>query len=379
MSLVRGSVRRSVAGGIILGGLAWALLAVHIGLMLGAPSTYEALVVTMAIPLILVVILCVGALCIYYYELDDLALRISAWTLVGVVVFSVVLGGVVVHLQSHLSAGISMSMVFVNVASSGAVMGFVIGLYHAYQQRLLVDLQAEYDRTVGLSQRLSVLARILRHDLRNQLTVIIGQADRLERRDLSPEAANAVSEIDAAGEELASICENIGQFSSILEKPHPDQSVFQIDLAGTIDDVVDGIRSRHGSDSVRIETSVPDGVSVEASPFLPKALDELLENAIIHNDAQKPRVGVRVEPETDAEGRIEVWVTDNGPGIPRDEVTVHNSEIETQLDHSIGVGLWLVRWVIDASDGEIDFETDTDDGTAVRIRLPEADQSRSVG
>lgn len=365
--------QRSLVGGVFLGALAWALLALQIALMLGAPTTPVSIVVATAIPVMLSVTLLIGGVGIYYYDLDDLAMRISIWTVLGVGLFSLILGGMVIYLQSRLTRDISNSILLVNVAAGGAVMGFLIGLYDAHQRHLLGDLRAEYDRTVGLSQRLSVLARILRHDLRNQLTVIIGEAEYLRERGTSPEISDAASTICEASEELASISENIGQFSSILSDPHPDQNVLRIDLTETVQDIVEVVRTRRGSDAVTIETTIADDVTVEASPFLPKALAELVENAIIHNDASEPHVWIYVETVPTSEGRVELRVVDNGPGIPDQEVSIHHNTIETQLDHSTGVGLWLVRWVVNASNGDLEFETDGTGGTTVRIRLTKAD------
>jgi signal transduction histidine kinase len=365
---------RSLAGGVVLGLIGWALLAVQVASMLGAPSTPGAIVVTTVIPLTLSVMLFTGGICIYYYDLDDLALQISAWTTLGIGLFALVLGGPIVFFPERVANGVSISILLVNVAAGGAVMGFLIGLYDARQRYLLSSLREEHDRTVGLSQRLSVLARILRHDLRNQLTVILGQADRLESRELPAEAERAATAIREAGEDLISISESIGQFSSILADPHPDQTILRVDLSEAIHDAVSTVRARHRSDAVAIETSVPSGVSVEASPFLPKALVELIENAIIHNDAAEPRVEIELDPDPDPgdEGSVEVRIADDGPGLPDDEIAIHERDIETQLDHSTGVGLWLVRWVVTASGGKLDFETSDAGGTIVRIRLPES-------
>ena len=376
MSRSRELEGRSLVGGILLGALAWALLALQIASMLGAPTTLFSIAVATAIPAMLSVTLLIGAVCVYRYRLGDLALRISGWTVLGVVLFSLVVGGMVLAIQSRLEHGGSNSILLVNVAAGGAVLGFLIGLYDARQRRLLGTLREEYDRTVGLSQRLSVLARILRHDLRNQLTVIVGQADRLEEHLSSPEAVEAASAIQDAGEELVSISENIGQFSTILADPQPDQTVLLMDLTEVLHDAVDVVRDRYGSESVSIETAITENVVVEASPFLPKALVELLENAIIHNDESAPHIGIRVETDPAPDGWVDVRIIDNGPGISADEVEIHDSDIETQLDHSTGVGLWLVRWVVTASGGEIEFETDGFDGTTVRIRLTEADRGR---
>lgn len=371
--LVQRLTRRSLAGGILLGGLAWALLALQIASMLGAPTTLLSTAVATAIPLMLSVTLLIGAIGIYYYELDNLALRISGWTFLGVSLFSVVLGGMVVFLQDRLSKTIPNSILLVNVAAGGAVMGFLIGLYDARQRRLSGSLREEYDRTIGLSQRLSVLARILRHDLRNQLTVIIGEADRIQTEDASAEVSEAASAIQRAGEELGAISENIGQFSSILSDPNPEQTVVFIDLTETVNDIVDTVRSRRDTEDITIETDIVEDAVVEASAFLSNALTELVENAIIHNDAEEPHVRVSIGTAAGSQERIELRISDNGSGIPDDEVAIHDSDIETQLDHSTGVGLWLVRWAVSASDGDIEFEADGSDGTTVRIRLPKAD------
>lgn len=374
MPLSRGLTRESLVGGILLGALAWALLALQIASMLGAPTTPFSIAVATSIPAMLSVTLLIGAVCVYRYRLDDLALRISGWTVLGIGLFSLVVGGMALVVQSRVEYGLSNSILLVNVAAGGAVLGFLIGLYDARQRRLLGDLREEYDRTVGLSQRLSVLARILRHDLRNQLTVIVGEADRLETRSSSPEVADAAEAIQDAGEKLVSISASIGQFGAILSDPHPDQSVLRINLSEAVSDAVETVRSRYGPGTVSIETATED-VTVEASPFLPKAIVELLENAIIHSDAPEPHVELYVETDSVPQGCVELRIVDDGPGIPAEEIEIHDSGIETQLDHSTGVGLWLVRWVVTASDGEIDFETD--DGTTVRVRLSTVDGGRS--
>lgn len=365
--------QRTLAGGVLLGAIAWGLLSLQIASMLGAPTTFFSILVATSIPVTLSVTLLIGAIGIYHYDLDDLALRIGGWTILGVVLFSIVLGGLVIYLQAKLSQRVSNSILIVNVAAGGAVMGFLIGFYDARNHRLLEDLREEYDRTVGLSQRLSVLARILRHDLRNQLTVIMGQADRLEAEDTSEDISKSAAAIQDASKELMSKSENIGQFSSILSDPHPDQTVLPIDLKETVEELVDKVEARHGSGSATIETDFEANAVVEASPFLPNALTELLENAIIHNDAQDPQVDIRVETVPGASEQIEICIADNGPGIHPDEIAIHDSDIETPLDHSTGVGLWLVRWVMAASGGDIQFDTETAEGTKVLIRLLKAE------
>lgn len=60
-------------------------------------------------------------------------------------------------------------------------------------------------------------------------------------------------------------------------------------------------------------------------------------------------------------------VLDRGPGIPDYEIAVIESQSETVLDHSSGLGLWVVDWIVDQSDGTLTF--DTSDGTRADITL----------
>jgi signal transduction histidine kinase len=43
---------------------------------------------------------------------------------------------------------------------------------------------------------------------------------------------------------------------------------------------------------------------------------------------------------------------------------------ETALDHGSGLGLWIVKWVVERSEGTIDFRNE--DGACIELRLPRA-------
>lgn len=361
--------RKSLAGGAILGVIAWGLLAVQVARLLSVPSDLLSMVISLAVPLMLSVTLFIGGVGMVVYDLDDLALRISGWTVLGLVLFAGVLGGELAYLQPRFSGSLQLSILVVNVAAGGAVLGFVIGLYDARQRLLLADLRAEYDRTLGLSQRLSVLARILRHDLRNHLNVILGQADAVESDAMDPEIVRAMAAIRKSGRELGTISDTIGRFSAILENPRPEQTTRRVDLAGITRNAIETVQERHAPPPGTFEVSTPESAVVEASPFLPQAVTELVENALVHNTAQTPWISVLVTPIETAGGGFELHITDNGPGIPTDEVAIHDRATETQLNHSLGVGLWLVRWVVTASGGDLVFDTESQAGTSVRIRF----------
>jgi signal transduction histidine kinase len=113
---------------------------------------------------------------------------------------------------------------------------------------------------------------------------------------------------------------------------------------------------------------VPDALSVVGHELLPCAFDNVLDNAIEHNDSGTPRVDVAARTDESEEYAV-VTVADDGPGLPRAEREVLTSETETSLTHSSGLGLWLTRWIVRSSDGSITVAESELGGTRVSIRL----------
>ena len=231
---------------------------------------------------------------------------------------------------------------------------------------IYVDVTAQRQR----QERLEVLARILRHDIRNRVNIIDAYAAvLLDQADGQP--PEELEQIRTAATDLHTLAERT-RIAENLAVESTEQRV--IDLEATVDGVVDRICDRHDA---TIEVTVPPGVRVRASPDLATALIEIIENAVLDDDDPEPTVEVTVEPVHDG-GHVDVRVADEGPGIPRDQHEVVSGARErTQVDHADGLGLWLASWISRASGGDLDFES-SDDGSVVTLRLRAADPDADV-
>jgi signal transduction histidine kinase len=132
--------------------------------------------------------------------------------------------------------------------------------------------------------------------------------------------------------------------------------------------VVDSVRSRFDA-AVTVDLPAAS-VTVPGRGLLEPALENVIENAAEHNDADQPRVDVTVRRR---EGDVEFRVTDNGPGIPPQERAVLLEGTETALTHGSGLGLWLVYWSVESLDGEVVFEDNHPRGSVVSLCVPVAD------
>lgn len=212
-------------------------------------------------------------------------------------------------------------------------------------------------------QRLEVLNRVLRHNLRNDLTVINGFAETIPEVCDDSQVETAAEKIVQKGERLTDLGEKAHRISTILDDANDEQEV-------TVRDLLDGLEvdfeTRYPGGTVTVEC--PRDVRLHTNPdVLAAVFENLLENAFEHHDGGHPQVEVEL---VDASGHSAAFeVRDDGAGIPEYEREVLLRGEEDPLEHGSGLGLWLVKWGITSLGGECSFDVD-DDGTTVELRVP---------
>ena len=214
-------------------------------------------------------------------------------------------------------------------------------------------------------QRLSVLNRVLRHNIRNDVTVIRGHLDMLA--ETVPDDNEHVAAMEERLDNVVNLSETARHIEQ-LQNTENEEDLTTFELASVVGDQLE--RLRLDWPEAEISAVLPDSVTVVAHELLPYALDNLLENAVEHNDSDAPRVQVAVSRETEAQsGHARLTIEDNGPGLPRTEKRVLTAETETPLTHSTGMGLWLSRWIVHSSDGRLRVESSGCDGTRIDMEL----------
>ncbi|WP_136716880.1 histidine kinase N-terminal 7TM domain-containing protein [Halorientalis salina] len=226
---------------------------------------------------------------------------------------------------------------------------------------VLRDVTALKSREQELDLHRQVHNRIVRHNIRNELTVIRGSAEEIHRRSDDRRAEFAETILDRC-DELAATSEKARHIMRLIED---DCALVTMDARALVEDIEAEMRDRYPD--ATIETTGDDEAWVDAHEDLSVAVRNLLENAVVHNDGPA-EVAVSVER---TDGTVEVAVADDGPGIPDYEVTVLDRLSETALEHSSGAGLWLVNWVAMRSNGALGF-TVTDRGTTATLTLQAA-------
>jgi PAS domain S-box-containing protein len=218
-------------------------------------------------------------------------------------------------------------------------------------------------------QQLDVLNRVLRHNLRNALNVIDGNATMLENRldEDNDELKRHVEGIERRVSNLEELSEKAVTVRSLFDQGRSTTTA--CDVQALLARVAREFEDRHPE--ARVVVDAPEeSLYVNADVRLKMALSELVSNAVVHNDQSTPEVKLTTETVTrDGEQAVEVVITDNGPGIPEHERQAIETGEETPLQHGTGLGLWLVYWAMSLLGGDIRID-DADPGTRIALRLP---------
>jgi len=240
--------------------------------------------------------------------------------------------------------------------------GRTVSLSGATEWTELEDGFNELSETLARRRtEVTVLNRVLRHNLRNAMTVVVGNADRIATRTDDETVSEDARRIRKRGESLLELADHARSVESSLDGPPEAAGDRPVDAV--LAEVVSGLSEEFSAAAIRVQ-SAPEGVSVRGGDLLVVALDELVRNAVVHGE--DPTVTLVASADDEC---IRIAVGDDGPGLPAVERRVLTEPfVETPTEHGRGLGLWLVNWLVDRLDGDIDVTVD--DGTSVVVTVP---------
>jgi signal transduction histidine kinase len=209
-------------------------------------------------------------------------------------------------------------------------------------------------------RQLAVLDRILRHNLRNDLSLVLGHAATIEE-EAADEFQESAALIRETGESLLEKAEKERRVVNLITgNSHPRP----IEIRSLIDRCV--AEARSSSAAVTVDVDAPEEVTAVSLPALETAIAEILDNAVEHG-FEKPHVRITVESAPDT---VVIRIADDGPGIPEQERAILTDERDIDaLYHGSGIGLWYVYWVVQLSGGRLAFEQQEPHGSVVVITL----------
>jgi PAS domain S-box-containing protein len=218
------------------------------------------------------------------------------------------------------------------------------------------------------NEQLTLLNRIVRHDIRNDMNVVTGWAEALVA-DATSEEGEAIERILGASQHTIELTEDVGDLMELLEDESDGVELYPVDLGRVVEGELERVDRSFENVELRIEGEIPS-VRVEANGMLSSVVGNLLNNAVQHNDGETARIDVGIDVR---EGTVVLRIADDGPGIPeerREEVFHRNAK---GLDsEGTGVGLYLVTTLVGAYGGEVRIADNEPRGTVFSVELVRA-------
>ncbi|MBU8932542.1 MAG: HAMP domain-containing histidine kinase [candidate division Zixibacteria bacterium] len=244
--------------------------------------------------------------------------------------------------------------------------GLMLGVLFLIIQRRLNRLQQH----LFLSETQSYLGRlvaVVSHEIKNPLAIIRASAERLRKKQDSPESDFVIEEVDRLNDIVTGYLDFAGARPVNISQQNPEK----FNLIEMIDSLTQHFHDKYpDQEIVWLKHSVPDRVNMSGHR---RGLRQVLLNLLINGadaclSAQRPiEIGVSIK---DRDNSVILVITDHGPGIPHKQLKhVFEPFFTTRQDGS-GLGLHLSKKIIEEMNGTIVIDSQEKTGTDVTITLP---------
>jgi two-component system, OmpR family, phosphate regulon sensor histidine kinase PhoR len=213
------------------------------------------------------------------------------------------------------------------------------------------------------------------HELRTPLSLIKSATETLldGAKDDAAALARFLHIIDKHANRLALLIDDLLLLST-LDSGGLRLNLQPLPFRTTVQDAIDDLQARALARDVTLENLVPGSLVVLAdNDRMRQVISNLLDNAIKYGRAGG-KTSVEGRPLPD--GRLEIAVVDDGPGIPKDaqdrifERFYRVDKARSREQGGTGLGLAIVKHVVQAHGGEVRIESEPGGGSRFIVNLP---------
>jgi len=228
---------------------------------------------------------------------------------------------------------------------------------------------ARRERTLRIrTEQMEFFTSILRHDVRNGVTVIRGRAELLAEQ-LDGDDADDADTIVRWADDMDGLVQRVSDVLDALTDEGDRTRL--VDLSGVADTVCERIDETYPE--VTVERDLPGRTPAVADDLLAEVVGNLVTNAVEHNETEGLVVSVSVSVAGDPDPEyVTLRVADNGRGVPIDRREAVFQRSESTSDS--GFGLFFVDAMVDAYGGDVWVEENDSGGAAFVVRLPAPDE-----
>lgn len=220
------------------------------------------------------------------------------------------------------------------------------------------------------------LMQMVYHDLRSPLANVLSSLNLINNMDPvnDDQSIKSIVEIAIRSTERVQRLANSLLDTSMMQAGQKIGSIARVDLPGLMKEAVTAITPHLESKSQKLQLKLPDGrldVLVDAD-IIRRVLINLLENAVKYSPDDSS-ITLGAERTT---GQARVWVADNGPGIPEEDLPTifdkftRSRQTDNKKVKGLGLGLSFCKLAVEKHGGRIRVESKLGEGTKFTFTLP---------
>lgn len=278
---------------------------------------------------------------------------------------------------------------FLRPIPEAALLGFGTALILTCVFAVLLPAIIEQHHSIGLNRKLTAelknsekLAKAksdflanMSHEIRTPINGIIGVSELLSESEMTPEQTGLVGRLSIAADSLTDIVGNILSASQ-FESGEVQLNHKAFSPAALVSEVIEFYEIKPHRNNIKLSQSIASNVPKRVSSDKGKILQvmyNLINNAIKYSEGTRIDISVTMA-EVNNRTEMVITISDDGKGIPL-EYKEHIFEQFTQLSSKtdgVGLGLSIVKTLIDVLQGRIALETEVDEGTSFQCFIPVA-------
>ncbi|MFP4395630.1 MAG: sensor histidine kinase [Anaerolineales bacterium] len=236
---------------------------------------------------------------------------------------------------------------------------------------------------------LDAFAHTVAHDLKNPLSVVIGTSSMLEARQekMSPEVrAERLRAITKMGYKMTNIVEALLLLASVRKRRLEEASRAPLAMAEIVAEALARLEDQIAETGATIEIERPAAWPqvLGYAPWIEEVWVNYVSNALKYGgrpaEGAPPRVEIGCDVATTPEERHRFWVRDNGPGLEiaaQEKLFIEFQRLEQVRIEGHGLGLSIVRRIVEKLDGEVGLESTPGAGSRFWFTLPAAQAPRA--
>ena len=247
---------------------------------------------------------------------------------------------------------------------------------HLTIRQLQADLLRRNHQLEELNQLKNEFLGMAAHDIRNPLTTILAASELLEMTaaNTTPEKLTKMSQqIQSAGNRVQTLLTNLLDVNAI-DSGARHINIQPIDVASVLEQTATRHETSAQDKDIRLMQDLePNGDCILAdNTAIGQILDNLVSNAIKYSEPHKT---VWITSQR-SQKRISVSVRDEGPGLSKEDLGKMFKKFArltprpTAGETSTGLGLWIVKELVQSMQGTIRCESVLGQGTSFIVDFP---------